>query len=231
MFLAFLLIVIGEDRSGQAERAAFAVVRLKRERPGPRTAANDREFGLGEQVEQVGAGRSEPDFDHPVGHRDDVLDRAQRIVEAAIAGRAETRLERACNLFGGDLAAIAPFGRGQPKDVAQAVVADVPAFGQAADDIAAGIERNEPASDIFQKDRIAFVERCLSRVAQLRLGADHYDARFPRPLVAAGGRREHQQRCRKHHQSAPGKGRNHGYGFNRNDPFSKRLDSCHRLFY
>ena len=49
--------------------------------------ADDSEFRLGEQLQQIGARRAQADLDDPVGHGDDLGNRAQCVLER-IAARA-----------------------------------------------------------------------------------------------------------------------------------------------
>ena len=118
---------------------------------GPAVASGCKgpELGLGEQREQVGARGEKADLDHAIGHRDDVLDRAERIFEVILAARRDLPLEQPRDLLRIHLAAVGPVGRSDAEDIAQAVVADVPALRQSADDIAARVELDEPLCDVL----------------------------------------------------------------------------------
>ena len=80
----------------EAKLTRPCLYRADAERPGAEAAADDRDFRLGEQREQVRARREQPDFDHPVGHRDDVVDRAERVLERVLAARARSCASRSC---------------------------------------------------------------------------------------------------------------------------------------
>ena len=65
------------------------------ERSAALALADQRELGLGEQLQQIGPRRLQADLEHAIGHRDDLVDRAQRVLERIVA-------------VGGDLAAAGP---------------------------------------------------------------------------------------------------------------------------
>ena len=140
--------------------------------------------------------RAQADFDHAIGHRDDVFDRAQSVLEGIAARRCDRSLEYPRDLLCGNLAVVRPVGRRDPEDIAQAVVADVPSLGEAAHDVSARIELDQPLGDAGQQNGIGRGKRASRRIAQLRLAADHNDLRRAFVLVAArAGRQRH--RCQQ----------------------------------
>ena len=217
-------LVAGRDRAGQAQRRAVGARRIG-ERPAACAAARHRELGLGEQRQQIGARRDQPDLDHPVGHRHHVVDRAERVLQRILAAAGDLPLEQAGDLLRGDLAAIGPFGRSDPEDVAEAVVADVPALGEARDDVAGRIEPDQPLRDILQKHRVGRRERAFGGIAQARLAADDDDLDRAGRLLAAPAGATASARIGSRAQKTP-----HRCPFSRNASFSKRLDMCGEVF-
>ena len=97
--LGGFLFVGGNDISREAKLTRLLAFTGDAERTSPEAPLDDREVRLGEQRQQVRARREQPDFDDPVGHRDDVLDRAERVLERVLAARAELALEDPCDLL------------------------------------------------------------------------------------------------------------------------------------
>ena len=130
-----LVVLVGARRSrasAAARRlACFAVdTGTGRCRAPLRTMANS---GWASSGRRFGRGATQADLDHPVGHRDDVVDRAQRVLERVAAAR--RRADRLSIRATCSAVILRPSGHsvgGEAEDVAQAVVADVPALGEAA---------------------------------------------------------------------------------------------------
>ena len=178
----------------------FGTGRQDQERARTLGIARDCEIGLGEQLKQVGAGRAQPDFDDAVGHRQYLVDRAQCVLELIEAGLAPRPIELAGDVARVDLSPRRPFARLEPEDIAQPVVADVPALGKARLDLAARIEPDEALRGIGEKDVVGFGQRPIHRVDKLRrrLADDEYvDRAGLRPVAA----RQQRNRCEDHGQS------------------------------
>ena len=114
-----------------------------------------------------------------------------------------------------------------PENIAQPVVADVPALCEPRRRYCPpASNRTRPCATLPSEHRIRGRKGAERRVAKLGLAADDDDpGRAFRRLAARRGRqrqRGDQQQCG---ETA------HRRAFNRNDPFSKHLDICLRLYY
>ena len=216
------------DAISRVSRTRRAVVARRRANgPGADAVAEDRQLGLGEQRQQIGARRDQPDLDHPVGHCDDVVDRAERVLERILAAaRRFARLSSRATCWAVILRPSGHFGRGDAENVAQPVVADVPALGEPGDDVAAGIEPDEALRDVLREAPHPGRRAGLRRVAQC-CGWPPITTTLTAP-PAAGGTPPAPPPARKEAamQEAP-----HRCGFSRNRPFSKHLDISVELFY
>ena len=83
----------------------------------------------------------------------------------ALRGR-ERPLEDPRDLLGGELPAARPVRGGDAEDVAEAVVADVPALGEAGDDLPGRVEPHQPLRDIGEQHRVRAAQRPLRRIAR-----------------------------------------------------------------
>ena len=83
------LVVPGCYLATEMDFAAGPSGRDRGEWSGASIAAQDREFGLRQQRQEVGTRREQLDLDHPVGHRNNVLDRPKRVLEWIAAALGE----------------------------------------------------------------------------------------------------------------------------------------------
>ena len=147
-----------DDLAHQLDLAAGAR-RRGGEGPGAVAVAQDRHLRLREQRQQSGPRRAQRDLDDPVGHRHHVDDGAECILEAVLASAAKLALHQPGDVLGVDLASVGPVGRREAEDVAQAVVADCPALGEAADDVARCVEADEALGDVLEQHLVRKQER------------------------------------------------------------------------
>ena len=124
-----------------------------------------------------------------------------------------------------DLLAVGPLRGCDPENVAEPVVADIPALREAGDDVPARVEPNQALSNILEQDLVLQRQRAECRIAKLRIAADHDRLDLAVRLLAAcrGGQR--QDGDQQQGQQAP-----HRRRFSRNIPFSKHLDIPGQLF-
>ena len=101
----------GQAHAGSARRRVGWFARANSERAASDALADQREVGLSEQFEQMGARGGEADFDHPVGHGDDILNGAQRVASHAVSRGAHLPLEDPRHVACHDLAPVGPFAR------------------------------------------------------------------------------------------------------------------------
>ena len=172
------------------------VLAVDREGTGADAVADHRKLGLGEQGKEVWARRRKANLEHPLGHRDHFADRAKRIAEPVAAAALDLPAKRARDMLGGDLRPVRPARRRNPEDVAEAIVADVPALGHPGDDIAAGVEGDQALGDALEEHCVGLAERARARIGHLRRGADDDDARRSFGLIGASGRQHEEQRRR-----------------------------------
>jgi hypothetical protein len=59
----------------------------------------------------------------------------------------------------GDLLTVRPFHRRDSKDVAEAIVAQVPALGEPGDDIPVRVEADQTLRDVLEQHGVGFGER------------------------------------------------------------------------
>ena len=104
-----------------------------------------------------------------------------------LASGAICRAKLPRDLLGGDLAAARPLGVGEPEDVAEAVVADVPGLGEARLDLAAGVEANQPLGGAGEQQGIGGAGGRFRRVGGAGRLADHQHFERPGGLPAAAG--------------------------------------------
>ena len=110
----------------------------------------------------------EADLEHVVGHRHDLVDRAEDGPERIAAFRRRRGPKPRHDLLGGDPPA-APIRLAEPERIAQAVVGDDPALGQRGLDLAAEVEPDQALGDGFEKD-------CGRRIERPRLGLERRGA-------------------------------------------------------
>ena len=198
-------------------------------RAGSGAVADDREFGLGQQCEKIGPGCLEPEFDHAVGHRNNVVHGAKRILERIGARSRKRALEDSRDLLGGKLASARPTRRRDPEDVGKAIVADVPTFGEAADNVASRIKTDQPLTDVGEQNGVGAWQWPKGRITDLGRSTNDNDFGPTGVAVAARAGRNRQNGEERERQSAPEKGGQHAGVFSRKPRFSKRwiiLASC-----
>ncbi len=137
-------------------------------------------------------GLAEPDFDHPVGHRDDVVDGAERVLQRIAATGRDQLAEHPRDLVGGNLAPVRPSPVGKPENVAEAVVADVPGLAEPGHDLTARVELNESLRGIVDQHLIGLRQRPACRIRKLRLVADNDDMDHALGLAVAAARGDGQ---------------------------------------
>jgi hypothetical protein len=165
-------------------------------------------------------------LDNPVGHRDHVVDGAERVLQGISAPGGKLALEQSGDLLGGDLGSVRPVFRCDPEDIAQTIVADVPPFGEAADDIAGPVKPDEPLRDIPEQHGIGWRKRPQRGVSKLRFATDN--DRFKRTfglLPASGGAKDERGEEQDNGIAT------HAAAFTRNVAFSKHLDMSSALYY
>ena len=140
----------------------------------------------------MGPGSLQADFEHAVGHRHDLVDRAERVLQRIVAARRDLPLEQPRDLLRGELPAVRPLDGLQPEDVAEAVVGDVPALRKARHDLARRIEPDQPLADVGQKNGLRLGQRSRGGIGDLGRLADDEHVRLALVcLLAAGG----DERC------------------------------------
>ena len=157
------------------QRAGLAVLGLvvaPGEWAAARAIAHQRQFGLGQQLQQIGPRRDQPDLDHPAGHRHHIIDRAERVGQRVEAGPGDLLFEQPGDVAGADRATVRPVAALQPEDIAQPVVADVPAFGEARFDLAARVEPHQPLRHRIAQHGVGGGQ-LPRRVAKARGGTNH----------------------------------------------------------
>ena len=174
----------------------LGLARQQGERATAFTLADKCEFGQGEQLQQVGAGGAEADLDHPVGHRDDFVDCADGVLERVEAGGTALAIEYPRDFAGVDPAPAWPVARLQTEDVAEPIIADVPAFGEASVDLTASIEPDETLRDIAEQRLVGRSRSARRRIDQPRASADYQHFTRPDLGLVARPRRERDE----HHQ-------------------------------
>ena len=159
-------------------------------------AAPQREFGLGEQLEQIGAGAQQPHFDDLRRHRDDLVDRRQERGEGVARAGSDLPPQLRDDLVGGDRAAIGPLGVAEAEDVAGALIDDDPAFGEPRFDLAAGVEPHQPLCRRIEQQPGRRIGQRAAGIGKPRCGADRTGDDRPRigPPVATADRRGQRQR-------------------------------------
>jgi hypothetical protein len=185
--------------AGQA-RAGFlvlAALRLEHDHApfGPRqaigagagTGFDDRHFGMGEQLQEIGPRPPQADLQHLVGHRDDVVDRAEHRLQRVAACPAQRRAEPRHDLLRRDPAAAGPVGAADAEGVAKPVVGDDPALRQRRLDLAGGVEPHQALGDGFGEIGGGRIERPQIGVGQPWRPADRADRDRPGLLLAAAG--------------------------------------------
>ena len=158
----------------------------------------------------------------------DVLDRAELVLEAVLASRPRSaRLSSRATCSAVILRPSGQLADGKPEDVAEPVVADRPALGEAADDIARGIEADQALRDIGE-EHLVRARRAGPRAGSRSVGSPPITSDLERAfrLLAACRRRQcqrgEQQQCERGDASAR---------FTRKRPFSKPLDISLALYY
>ena len=120
---------------------------------------DDRHFGLGEQLQEIGPRAAQADLEHAVGHRDDILDRAEHRLQRVAARPAQRGAEPRHDLLGGDRLAVRPLGAAQAEGVAQPVVGDDPALRQRRLDLAGGVEADQALGGRLEQEGGGGVDR------------------------------------------------------------------------
>jgi len=202
-----LFLVRRADRSAKAQ---LAVAPLDGKGAGPLAFIDQAHGRLSEQLQQFRARRRQPNFQHSVGHCHDFVDRAQGVLELVLAARSEHPADHSGDLLGGDLAPVRPLRAGQPEDVAQPIVADVPALRQPRFDLAARVEPNQALRAIGDEQRLPGRQRAGRRLHQLGRPADRNDVERAFVLLAASTDSASRSGCERKRQRAAGGEGTHG---------------------
>ncbi len=180
------------SRAGGEHRAAGRIgADAERPAAAQRIEPEHRELGLSEQLEQIGARTLEPDLDHRIGHRHDLVDHGEEGRERVAAARRDRAAQHSRRLLGGDRRAVGPFGFAQAEDIAAAVVDHDPALGKPGLDLAGCVEAHQPLRGRVHHQPARWVEMAGAGIARRRARADRADReRRVRRLAAAPRRRE-----------------------------------------
>ena len=158
--------------------------------PGAAIVLDDRQLGMGEQLEEIGARPVQRDFEHEIGHRGDALDRAEDRLERVAARPAQRRAQPGRDLLGGDRAAVRPGRAADAEGVAQAVVGDDPALRQRRLDLAGAVEADQPLRERLDEEGRGRIERLQVRVGELGRPADRAHPDRPALLAAAAAEQQ-----------------------------------------
>ncbi|KAG5723018.1 hypothetical protein E4T56_gene20933, partial [Termitomyces sp. T112] len=101
------------------------------------------QFGLGQQLQEIGHGLVQPDLDHAPGHGANILDNRQILPQsAALLRRNRAAQGQFCRLAA-QPRAIFPRAVAQAEDIAAPLISHDPAFGQTRHDLAFVIEADQ----------------------------------------------------------------------------------------
>ena len=104
------------------------------------TFATHPQFRLGKQLQQIGARRFQPDFDHTPCHADNGINRAEQGFEPVLAIGGNRAVQAFSDLIAGHFGAVGPLHPVDAKDDAAPVVGDDPALGKRRLDLPVRVE-------------------------------------------------------------------------------------------